>query len=167
MALTATLAASIKALLTGTADMGTPQQDFIEAFSVALTNGTGADQANNVFADQRSIGAASSESLDLAGGLTNALGATLTFTAIKAIMIQALATNGGNITVGGAASNAFVGPFGDVSDTIVLGPGDMVMLTRRSAAGMAVTAGTGDLLKVANSDGADAGLYRIILIGEA
>lgn len=167
MALTATIAASIKALLTGTADMGTPQQDFIEAFSIAITSGTGADQANNVFADQRSIAASSSEDLDLAGGLVNALGATLTFTAIKAILIQALTTNGGNITVGGAAANGFVGPFGDATDTIVLGAGDFAMITRRSAAGMAVTAGTGDLLKVANSDGAAAGLYRIILIGEA
>ena len=167
MALTATLAASIKALLTGTADMGTPQQDFIEAFSIGLTNGTGADQANNVFADQRALGAGANEELDLAGSLVNALGATLTFTAIKAILVQALSTNAANIVVGGAASNAFVGPFGDATDTLALGPGDFMMITRRSAAGLAVTAGTGDKLKVTNSDGAAGASYRIILIGEA
>lgn len=167
MPLTATIAASVKSLLTGSSDMGTPQSDFIEAFSLAITNGTGADQANNVFADERSIAASSSEELDLAGVLANALNATLTFTAIKAILIVADADNGGNITIGGAATNTFVGPFGDATDTIVLGPGDAFLVTRRSAAGMGVTAGTGDKLKFANSDAGAAGVYRVIIIGEA
>jgi hypothetical protein len=49
------------------------------------------------------------ENLDLSGVLANALGATLAFTAIKAILIVADSANTNNVVVGGAASNGFVG----------------------------------------------------------
>jgi hypothetical protein len=95
------------------------------------------------------------------------LGATLAFTAIKAILIVADAANTNDVVVGGAASNAFVGPFADATDKINVGPGDVFLITRRSAAGLAVAAGTGDILKVANGGAGSAVTYRIIILGEA
>jgi hypothetical protein len=167
MSLKATLKASITGTLTGSNDLGNPVQTFAEILELAIADGTGADQANNLFSDERTLAASTSESLDLAGSLANALGATLTFSAIKAIMIVADAANTNDVVVGGAASNAFVGPFADATDKISIGPGDFVLITRRSAAGWAVAAGTGDLLKIANSAAGSSVSYKIIVIGEA
>lgn len=167
MGLAARLKASVVATLTGSNDMAAPVHSVAEIFDLALANGTGADQANNMFADERVLAASASESLDLAGGISNALGAVLAFDAIKGILIVADPTNTNNVVVGGAAANAFVGPFADATDKVVLGPGDAFLFTRRSAAGMVVTAGTGDLLQVANSGAGSAVTYRVILIGEA
>lgn len=49
------------------------------------------------------LAASASENLDLAGGLTDDFGATLTFTAIKEIIIHASSANTNNVLVGGAA----------------------------------------------------------------
>jgi hypothetical protein len=162
----ATLKASITGTLSGANDVGDVSQTFAELFEVALTDGTGANQANNVFGDTRTINASSSENLDLAGGLTNALNATLTFTAIKAILIVADKGNTNNVVVGGAASNAFP-LFGDATDTIAIKPGGCFMIADPTAAGLTVTAGTGDILKIANSGSGSAVSYTIIIVGEA
>lgn len=165
--LAATLKLSLACSLLGSSDMTpVPLHDFIEAFTLAITDGTGADQAQNVFCDERTITASSSENLDLSGSLTNVFGTTIAFTAIKAIMVIASAGNTNNVIVGATASAQFVGPFGDATDTIVLGPGDIFLVTRRSAAGMPVTLTTADLLKIANSGGTTSVTYRIVLIGE-
>lgn len=166
-ALTATLRASIAATLTNSNDMGVPTHEFTEAFSLLLENGTSANQANNCFSDERTLAASSSESLDLAGGLTNGLGQTLTFTATKAILVIASAANTNDVIIGGAGSNTFTGPFEHSSDKLGLKPGGMVMLVNPSAAGWAVPAGTGDILQMANSGSGSSVTYRIVIIGEA
>jgi uncharacterized phiE125 gp8 family phage protein len=71
----------------------------------------------------------------LSGVLANALGASLAFTAVKAILIVADAANVNNVVVGGAASNAFA-LFGDATDTIAIKPGGAFMIVDPSAAGM-------------------------------
>lgn len=166
MPLTARIRALISASLTGPNDMAAAVHSFSENFQIAVADGTGADQGNNVFADERTLAASASESLDLAGGLTNGLGAVLNFLAIKAILVVAAAGNANNVVIGGAGLNAFVGPFADATDKLVLGPGDAFLLTRRAAAGMPVTAGSADILQIANSGAGSAVTYRIILIGE-
>jgi hypothetical protein len=50
-------------------DLGDPVQTFAEQFELAIANGTGADQANNVFSDERTIAASGTDNLDLAGVL--------------------------------------------------------------------------------------------------
>jgi hypothetical protein len=165
--LKATLKASISGTLAGVNDLGDPVQTFAEQFELAIANGTGADQANNVFSDERTIAASGTDNLDLAGVLGNALGATLTFTAIKAIMIVADEGNTNDVVVGGAASNTFAGPFADATDKVSIGPGDVFLITRRSAAGLGVTGATGDILKIANSGAGTPVTYKIIIIGEA
>ena len=101
----------------------------------------------------------------MAGSLTNALGATVTFARIKAIVIASAATNGGNIEIGGAASAQFSSMFGDVSDKLIVNPGGFVVLATPGATGYAVTATSADLLKIANADSGASASYDIILIG--
>lgn len=130
-----------------------------------LLNGTGADQANQAFSDERTLAASTSESLDLAGSLTDAFGASITFTKIKGMLVMADEGNGDNIEVGGAASNGFASFLGDASDVVLVPPGGLCLLTAPGADGFSVTASTGDLLKINNADSGAAGSYTIVLIG--
>jgi hypothetical protein len=152
-----------QALLNGGADLGTLTSALNAAFENAFTNGTGANQGNMAFHDSRTLADGANEDLDLAGVLASAFGATITFAAIKAIVIVARTANTTNLTVTRPANGL---PFLAASgDGFVLKPGGMFVLTDPSAAGIAVTAGTGDLVNIANAAGA-AATYDVILIGE-
>lgn len=129
-----------------------------------ITNGTSAGQANNLWADTRTLTASSSEDLDLYGGLTNAFGTTLNFTKIKGILIEADATNTNNVQVGGdAASLATM--FGNVNDLINVRPGGLFLLYANDSTGYAVTNTTADILQIANSGSGTSVTYSIIVIG--
>lgn len=163
--LTATLSAAISALYQGTHDVGDLAHTARPGATISLASGTGANQANAMFADTRTLTASSTENLDLAGVLTDAFGATLTFTKIKAILVMAASGNTNNVILGGAASNAFVNWVGDATDTVVVRPGGCFMLVAPDSTAYAVTAGTGDILKVANSAGSTSVTYTIVIIG--
>ncbi len=165
MALKSTIAAGIKFEHTGVSDLGDARHTVAQDGNLVLQNGTAADQADQEFTDQRTLGAGATEDLDLAGGVTNALGETVTFASVKAIMVEAANGNDGNIEVGGTAPNGFVGPFGDVTDQIVLDAGDRFVVTNKGA-GWTVTGGTGDLLRIGNT-GSAAGTYKIKIVGVA
>lgn len=128
-------------------------------------SGTGLDQADLVFTDTRTLTASSTESLDLAGSLVDASGATLTFARVKAILIRAAAGNTNNVNVGGAASNGFVNWVADPTDIVIVRPGGLFLLIAHDATGYAVTASTGDLLKIANSSSGTSVTYDIVIIG--
>ena len=129
-----------------------------------FTNGTGANQAGQVFSDTRTTDN-TGEELDLAGSLTNGIGDTITFTAIKAIFIQAASANTLDVVVGGASTNTFVNWVGAAAHTVVVKPGGALALVDPGATGYAVTAGTGDLLKIAASASGNV-TYDIVLMGE-
>lgn len=126
--------------------------------------GTGAGKADLAFADRRTLTASSTENLDLAGALTDPLGAALTFGHVKAIYVVAKSTNTNNVVVGGAASNGFAGPFGGTTPTVSIPPGGFLLLAHPGA-GWTVTPTTGDLLKVANSAAGTSVQYDVIIIG--
>lgn len=163
--LTGTLKAGVSLDYRGDADLGSQIAKLPFADDIGISSGNGAGQANACFFDRRTISGSSSESLDLAGGLTDAFGASLTFTRIKAIYIKADPANAGNIVIGGASSNAFAGPFADASDKLAIAPGQTFIVTNLGS-GWTVTAGTGDLLQIANS-GASAGSYEVAIVGLA
>lgn len=159
------LVLKVLATLTNALDLSTPTDALSKDYSINLGDGNGANQANQVFHDSRTLAASASEELDLAGGLTNGLGATVTFTKIKALLIRASSGNTNDVLVGGAAANGFIAPFGDATDVIKVKPGGTLFLAAPDAAGYAVTAATGDLLKVANSAAGSGVTYEIVLIG--
>ena len=131
-----------------------------------FTDGTGAAQVNLVWSDTRSLSASTSENLDLAGGLTSGLGATLTFARIKHISIRNNTTTAGfTLEVGGAASNAFSTLFGATADYLIIRPGGVFTITAPDAIGYVVTAGTADILKINNPNGGGAVSYSIVIAG--
>lgn len=168
MALTARLRASVNAQQTSPRDLGVAADPISHAVAIDLASGTGAGQVDKVFADTRTLTASANEDLDLAAGaLTDAFGTTLTFAKIKGLYVAAAAGNTNNVVVGGAASNTWVGPFGGATHTIAVRPGGVVVLADGEADtnGYAVTAGTGDLLRVANSAGTTPVTYTIVILG--
>jgi hypothetical protein len=164
MSLTTNILVGIAATLQGSNDLGTPVFPLSKKDETALANGTGSSQADLLFADQRTIAASDNEDLDLAGSLTDPLGSTLTFAAVKAIYIKAAAGNTNDVQVSPASSNGFLGPFADASDQIDLPPGGALLLTA-PADGWTVTGGTGDLLNVANSGAGTSVTYDIVVVG--
>lgn len=164
MSVTARVSIDVNGTIFGANDLGTPSMPFLLNEVVSFTPGALAGQANLVFADNRTIAASSNDDLDLNGSLPGPLGGTLAFTAIRAIIIRAAATNTNNVVVGAAASNQFVGPFGAATHTLAIRPGDELVLTARGA-GWTVTPATGDILRIANSGAGTPVSYDIILLG--
>lgn len=132
------------------------------------TNGDAASKANQHWHDKRSLSSGGNEELDLAGGLTDLFGDTVTFTKVKSLYIRNRSTTD-TLLVGGAASNGWAGtgtPFANATDIILLAPGAEICINVSSAAGYTVTAGTGDKLKLAHGSTTTAALdYDIAILG--
>jgi hypothetical protein len=155
---------SVSAVQSGSADLGTPTMTAAAAKSLLTTEGTSTvNETDVLFSDARTIAASGTDDLDLRGTLLDAFGATINFAEVIAIYVEASGTNTNNVIVGAAASNQFVGPFGAATHTVALAPGEAFLVTNKN--GWAVTAGTGDLLRIANSGAGTSVKYNIILVG--
>jgi hypothetical protein len=130
-----------------------------------LGSGTGANQADRLYAATRTLTASSAEDLDLAGVLTDHYGNTLTFARVKGLIIRASSANTNNVVVGNAASNGFVTWCGGATHTVSVRPGGVFALFAPDATAYAVTASTGDLLHVANSGAGTSITYDVVIIG--
>jgi hypothetical protein len=160
--LTSKFSAAVTAIFAKSGTLSTPTDKLSKSIAKEFTNGTGSGQADLIFRDQRTLTTGANEELDLAGGLDDPFGVALTFATVKAILIENLSTTQ-TLTIGGSASNQFINWVGDATDVIKIPPGGFFALTA-PAAGYAVTADTGDLLKVTNSAGASC-VYNIIILG--
>jgi hypothetical protein len=162
------LQATLSILLSGgivdTLDVGEVSYPLALNLVNNFANGSGANQANKVFTDTRTLSASGTESLDLAGGLTDAFGVTLTFTKIKAIIVTAAAGNTNSVQVTRPASNGLP-LFMAAGDGIPLTPDAVFAAVFPNADGVAVTAGTGDLLTFTNSAGSTSVTYTIVVVG--
>jgi hypothetical protein len=146
-------------------DLGTdPTYNFKAGNTISLTNGVGANQADKVFADQRTLAASNSEDLDVvAGGLTDAFGTTFTLAELKVLMVCASSANTNNVVLGGDANSV---PFlSTAATTVAIKPGGCFQLADPSAGGIAVTTGTGDIIQVANSGAGTSVTYDIVIVG--
>lgn len=159
---TADVRARITGTYTSTNALGSVTFSFDQNKLTQFTPGTAALKADKLFSDRRTVAASSSENLDLAGVLTDPFGATLTCVKVRWIYVAAASTNTNSVLVGGAASNAFLGPFADATDILTVQPGGTLLLTAPTA-GWTVTASTGDLLKVANSSSGTGVTYDVVI----
>ena len=131
-----------------------------------FTDGTGINQANQLFTDTRTLAPSGTESLDFAGGVTDAFGNTVTFTSIKAIVISAASGNTNNVLVTESAANG-IGLFSAAGDEFAIKPNGVFQYVDPTAAGLVVTAGTGDLLDITNSAAGTSVDYTIVVVGTA
>jgi hypothetical protein len=167
MALRAKLLLGLDVLYDGANGVGSISFPIQSSYGTSFSQGTGAGQADRLYQARRTIAASGTDDLDLAGTLTDVLGQTLTFVKIKAIMVSAAAGNTNNVVLGGAASNGFTTWTGAATDKVVIRPGGTFALIagQGDAAGYAVTATTGDLLRVANSGAGSTVTYDIVVVG--
>lgn len=163
MSLSATIDLSINATHTKVRDnVANFKYPLALSKQVALADGVGANQANTLFDDIVTIADGGTQSLDLTGVLKDAFGDNFDAVKIKAIYIESVDANTTVVTVGNDAA-AFVF-LGAAAHTVALGPGDFFCMTRRGATGLAVVAGTGDVIKLANAAGAIANV-RVVILG--
>ena len=133
-----------------------------------FTNGAGANQGNQHWHDNRSVSSGADDDLDLNATLTDAFGASVTFTKVKALYIRNKSTTDA-LRIGGGASNEWIGaatPFLAAGDKIVLPPGADMLLRCPTAAGWTVTAGSADTLRVSHPGTTSAAIsYDIAILG--
>jgi hypothetical protein len=162
--LSTTVQLVFKAELSQTAGLTNATAPLVLQRILTWANGAGASQASTVWTAEHTLAASASENLDLAGGgLTDAFGAAFAPTKVRLLVVSAAAGNTNDVVVGGDANSL---PFLSVkTTTVAIPPGGVVVLAVPSLAGIAVTAGTGDIVKVANGGAGTTVTYDIVIIG--
>jgi hypothetical protein len=163
--LTSKLTLSIVAAQIAALDLESPEADLTKSYVDSFANGTGANQAQEMFSDSRTITGSGTDNLDLSGTLLDPLNVTVAFTGVKAIVFRNTGTV--QIRVGKKVTNGFAGPFDQTAGALghIVEPGGTYFVSNPSAAGWAVVAATGDQLSVENLS-ASAAAYDVILIGK-
>lgn len=132
--------------------------------SGSLASGTGANQADRIFSDTRTIAASGTDDLDMAGTLTDPIGTVISLARVKLIAVYAYAANTNNVIMGGG-TNPITTIMGGTTPTLIIRPGGMVLLTAPDATAYAVTAATADILRFANSGAGTTVTYDVVIIG--
>lgn len=166
MGLRAELTAKLSAIQTGANDFGGPNFTPVVEKILQFTDGVGANQADILFTDERTLAASTSEDLDLAGVLASAFGATIAAAEVVAILVIANAGNANNVVLGDAA--APIPLFAGTNPTFAVKPGGFFFVAAPQAAGLlTVGAGATDVLKVANSGAGSAVTYQIAILARS
>lgn len=165
MPATASVYVNLEALLEGTPDIGAASHRVTYGPGYVFTDGSGANQVANVFSDSRTIAASSNDDLDLNGVLTNALGASVALTKVRAIVIKAAAGNTNDVVVGNATSNGVSTIFGATTHTLKIKPGGVMALVAPDNTAYGITAGTADILRIANGGAGTSVSYDILILG--
>jgi len=135
-------------------------------FSDSLANGTGADQADIVYAATGTIAASGTLNLDLAGVLSSAFGATLTFVKVKCFYFTLTTdTTSSAVALGGAGTNPAALWFKDSSDKEQVRNGGCTLHWAPDSTAWGVTAGTGDRFLITNEDGTNTATYQLVILG--
>jgi len=164
--LQATILPDLRTLYRSGLDLSTAADDLLIDTASVLTSGTTANKADLQFHDQRTIAASGNDDMDLAGGLSDAFGTTLTFVEIVSLLIKAASGNTNNLDVGGG-SNPFLTHLGASGDIVTIRPGGFLWLFAPTNPAYTVTAGTGDILRVTNDAGSTTVTYDIVILGRS
>jgi hypothetical protein len=157
----------MSAMLTSALDFTNVSAPLSRVYQHIFTDGAGANQANRLFHDQRTLAASANEDLDLAGVLTDPFGAAITFARIRGLVVAAAAANTNNVIVGGAAATQFVSWVGAATHTVTVRPGGFLALFAPDTTGYVTAAGASDFLRIANSGAGTSVTYDVILLGSA
>lgn len=173
MTVTAEFLAKFSASQKGANDFGGPSFVPLVEFLSQFGDGVGANQADRLFVDERTVNSASNDDIDLAGVLADAFGTTITLAELVFLGVinkpksPTAAANTTNLTIG-LGTNPFLGFLGGTLPTLgPLPPGAAAFLIAPGAAGFGtITGASNDLLRIANSSGA-AATYQIAALGRS
>lgn len=153
----------VNSLLTKALDLSLPADLLAFTTTLRLSNGTTTGLASQQWHDQRTLTASATEDLDLAGGLTNAFGVTLTFVTVKFLYVKASTANTNSVIVSRKATTGI--PIFDADgDSITLGPGEWFCYGSPTT-GKTITPTTDDTLTLTNSAGSTSVIYDIVIVG--
>ena len=148
MALTFTALCSVIGTHTKVFEGQTASLPIAFADSEEITDGITIDKSDLIWIDQDRILNATTENIDLSGALTDVFGDTVAFAKVNGIYIHnKMTTAAQDLKVGGAAVNAFL-LFDNATDIRSVGPDGKLVIVEPSLAGITVTPGTGDILKL-------------------
>lgn len=164
MALTSQITLSADCTQTSALDLVTATVPLAFSQRIRLATGTGANQADKLFSDTRTLAASATEDLDLSGSLADAFGTTFTLARVKAVIVTAAAANTNNVNVSRPATNG-VPLFAAAGDLIPVRPGGMFCWVAPDATAVVVTAATGDLLTFTNSASGSSVTYSVVIVG--
>lgn len=167
MPVTAEIRAIFSATQTQSLDIGGPAvAPILLDKIIPFANGTGANQADIIWQDTRTLAASASEDLDLAGALTDAFGATVNAAELVAILVVADAANTNDVVLGAATQP--IPLFGGTNGTFSVKPGGLFLIAAPGAAGqLTIGAGSTDDLKVTNSSSGTSVTYSIIILARS
>ena len=168
MALSTSILAQVNSILAKSFDLSvSPSVPLSLALQLTLDSGTGADQADTLFFDTRTLAGAATEDIDVYAPGDNAFGDAIINARAKVLVIRNNSTEAsGTLTVGNKNTTAaWQTPF-NASDTgaITIPPRGFLILTAPDAIGIAVANTTNHLLKILNN-GSNSATYDIVLIG--
>lgn len=160
---------SVKAqwLFSDALDLSTVADASQVSYARSLSDGTGADQADKIWHDSRTVSAGASDDLDMTALPQSIFGGTIniSLSKVKALLIvNTSTTTGDQLRVGGAPANSFSAPFNGVAASLALVGPDSPLLLSNKRDGWTVTPGTGDILRIHNPT-SNAITYRIVIVG--
>lgn len=163
MALASRITLKVESTNTNALDLVTVTAPLVYSLQKDLATGTGANQADLLFSDTRTLGPSATEDLDLAGGsLTSPFGATLTFARVKMLLIKAASTNTNDVVVSRAAAG--IPLLGATGDLLPVKP-DGGNVWWAPGPGIVVTPTTADTITITNSAGTTSVTYDVVIIG--
>lgn len=160
--LTTRVQVNVNATLADTVGLQSAQADLAVAETLALASGTGLNQADKIYSNTYAIATAGTQSIDVSAALTDALGGTFVPVKVKLVLIVSNSANTTNLTLFGDANSLPI--LNTAATTVTLPPGGIFLLANPSLAGIAVTAGTGDIIKIVNAAGATANV-KVVIVG--
>ena len=125
------------------------------------TSGTNASQMNAIVGYSQSLTNSQTVTYNLAGGVENCFGDTVTFYRVNFMSIKASVDNVSTLDIGNASTNVFFSWLGSSDQTILIPPGGFFMLTAPDATGFPSQNGN---LKIANS-GTNSASYELYVGG--
>ena len=154
---------SLNIMHTKASDLNTLKDEIVLSRGLTLANGTGANQADTVFHDNRTLADGANETLDLNDGtLSDQFGDAVTLDILKTIYIKNNSSDA-SLLIGGAAATQ-LGLFADGTDILTLRPGGEFFMTAADANGIDTTTNP-DLKMAHNGTGTSSLTYDIIVIG--
>lgn len=132
----------------------------------SYANGTGSQQVNRVWADRRTLTAASgTDDINLSALADPVTGQTFDFDKIRFIYIKNQEPSGGaNLLVGGSGSNAWTGPFnGSTTLKLKIGPKDEWCQTNKLTGFNVPTSGS--TLRITHDGSSSGALDYDIIVG--
>lgn len=164
MALTTSITLNIATTYTGDPDLSTLKDRLSQNYNISLSDGDGADEADVIFHDTRTLADAATETLDLyaSGALLDPLNVALTMETLKVLFLYNKSTDASLLVGGGAALD--MGILADTSDVLTIPPGGKFLWTAPDATGLDIT--TNKNLKLEHDGtGTSTLTYDIIAIG--